>query len=145
MCKLSSLNSNYLFWFSTRLIFPDYFSQVSYLSAKSYQFTRFKNYYFKRPLAIVLFVISFALLASTTSRYVVCRSLHRQMVRQQVYLPLIIHSNAATTFELSRADVSSKAIYSFSAKTPASSYYTYLSFSKSDLFPISIKTMFSAP
>lgn len=134
-----------MFWFSAKLIFQDYFVQVSYLSAKSCQFTKSKNYYFKCLLAIVLFATSFALLASTASISVVCKSLYQHMVRLPFYLPLIIHSNAATTFELSRADVSSNAIYSFSAKTPASSYYTYLSFSKSDLFPISIKTIFSAP
>ena len=145
MCTLRSINSNLMFLFSAKLIYLDYSVRVSFLIAKSYQFTKSKNCYFMHWLVVVLSTTSFTPPAFTASEFVVCKFLHNQQVRSTICLPLIIHSNAATTFELSRADVSSNAIYSFSAKTPASSYYTCLSFSKSDLFPISIKTMFSAP
>ncbi len=57
----------------------------------------------------------------------------------------MMHSNAVATFELSSADVSSSAIDSFSAYTAASLVETYLSSAKSDLLPISMVTICSAP
>ena len=56
-----------------------------------------------------------------------------------------MHSNAVVTFEQSRADVSNRAIYSFSAYAAASSVVTPRSFAKSLLLPINMVHMCSAP
>ena len=134
-----------MFLFSTMPIFRDYYVRVSYPNASLDHLAKFVGYYFECLRVTVLSTTSFVLPAFVTSVFAACKFLSNKVLNQFINLPFIMHSNAATTFELSSAEVSSKAIYSFSANTPASSYCTYLSFSKSDLFPISIKTIFSAP